>query len=93
LPWLGCAPAHRNLAGLPVLQVKPALGADRSTRHQHSGVLGDHGIRMDDAEIHPCYSILIQIVLRAWNGRSDREPQQSSFCEQRHGADLLGWIR
>jgi hypothetical protein len=63
LPWLGCAPAHRNLASLPVVQVQPILGADGSTRNQHRGFLGHHGIRMDDAEIHSGHSTAIQIVL------------------------------
>ena len=63
LPWLGCAPAHRNLASLPVVQVQPILGADGSTRNQHRGFLGHHGIGMNDAEIHPSDSTPIQIVL------------------------------
>lgn len=75
------------------MQVQPALGADRSTGHQHPGLLGHDGIRMNDAEINPGYSTAIQIVLRTWHDRRDREPQQASFREQRDGADLLCWVR
>jgi hypothetical protein len=82
LPRRGCAPAHRSLTGLSVVQVQPVLGADGSTRNQQCGFLGHHGIGMNDAEIYPGYSTLIQIVLRTWNDRRDREPQQASFRER-----------
>jgi hypothetical protein len=54
--------------------------------------MGHHGVWMNDAEVHLGYAALIQTVPRTWYDRRDREPQQTSFREQGHGADLLWWI-
>ncbi len=90
---LGCAPAHRSLAGLPVMQVQPTFGADRPAGYQQSRVLGHHGIRMNDPEIHPRCPTRIQGVLHTRHGRRDREPQEATFRKQGDGADMFCWIR
>ena len=77
--WLGCSAARRNLTSLPIVQMQPALGADGSTGYQQSSLIGDHSVWVNDAKIHPCYSTLIQNVLRTWNCRRDRE--QTTFRE------------
>jgi hypothetical protein len=41
------------VAGLLVVQVQPAFGADRPTGDQQPGVLGDHRVGVDDTKVHP----------------------------------------
>jgi hypothetical protein len=48
---------------------------------------------VDDAEVHPRYSISVQVVLRVWNSRCDREPKPTSLREQGDSADLIGRVR
>ena len=81
------------MAGLLITQVQEALGADRPARHQQANLLGDHGIGVYDAKVHPGHPIRVQVVLVNRHGGGDGQPELATIGDQGHRPDLGGRIR
>jgi len=94
LPGLGGAVGHRPGAGLGVGQVHPILGADRPPRHQQPRAAGpDHGIRVDDPQIHPRHPARVRLLPSRVAGDrhlgSDIDPQPPGVVQQSDRPDLF----
>jgi hypothetical protein len=72
--------------------VEEVLGTDGAARDQQSGLPADNRIRVDDAKVHPCDPIGIQVVLLDGHRGGDRQPQPTGLGQQGDGSDLVGRI-
>jgi hypothetical protein len=83
LPRPGCSACRLGLAGLLVLEMQVAFGADCPSRHQQPGVLGDNRVWMDDANVHPGDSALVpMVVVLDGDGGGDRQAKPPTIGQQ-----------
>ena len=92
LPGLGRPPGCPGLSSLLIMQVQEALGPDRPPRHQQARLVGDHRVGVDDAKIHPCHPMGVQVVVLNGHGGGDGQPELSTIGHQGDRTDLAGRI-
>jgi hypothetical protein len=81
LPRLWAAARRPDLTRLVIAQMQVVLGTNRTAGDQQCRLLDDDRIGVDYAEVNPCHSIGVKVMLLNVDGGGNRQPQLTSLGE------------